>query len=100
MIYDSINRAEQGEIIVFPETALIFSEKDNLNFLNEIRFLSTQKNITLITGIVERQDSKTMRNRLQTVGATESYYDKVILVPFGEFIPLEAYLGSFWIFLA
>ena len=95
MIYDSISRAEQGEIIVFPETALILSEKDNLNFLNEIRFLSTQKNITLITGIVERQDSKTMRNRLQTVGATESYYDKVKLVPFGEFIPLEAYLGSF-----
>ena len=95
MIYDSISRAEQGEIIVFPETALILSEKDNLNFLNEIRFLSTQKNITLITGIVQRQDSKTMRNRLQSLGASESHYDKVKLVPFGEFIPLEDYLGSF-----
>ena len=95
MIEKSIEDANDGDLIVFPETALILSEKDNQPFMNRIKSKSSEKNITLITGILEREDNYRVRNRLQTLGTMEDVYDKVKLVPFGEFIPLEKYLGSF-----
>ncbi len=95
MMEKAIEDAIDGDLIVFPETALILSEKDNKPFMNLIRSKSFEKNITLITGIIEREDDYRIRNRLQTLGAMEDVYDKVKLVPFGEFIPLERYLGSF-----
>ena len=95
MMEKAIEDANDGDLIVFPETALILSEKDNKPFMNLIREKSFEKNITLITGIIEREDDYRIRNRLQTLGAMEDVYDKVKLVPFGEFIPLERYLGSF-----
>ena len=95
MIEKSIEDANDGDLIVFPETALILSEKDNQPFMNRIKSKSSEKNITLITGILEREDNYRVRNRLQTLGTMEDAYDKVKLVPFGEFIPLEKYLGSF-----
>ena len=95
MMEKAIEDGNDGDLIVFPETALILSEKDNKSFMNLIRRKSFEKNITLITGILEREDDYRIRNRLQTLGAMEGVYDKVKLVPFGEFIPLEKYLGSF-----
>ena len=95
MMEKAIEDANDGDLIVFPETALILSEKDNKPFMNLIRNKSFEKNITLITGIIEREDDYRIRNRLQTLGAMEDVYDKVKLVPFGEFIPFEKYLGSF-----
>ena len=74
---------------------MILSENDNKTFMNLVRSKSYEKNITLITGIIEREDDYKIRNRLQTLGAMEDVYDKIKLVPFGEFIPLEKYLGSF-----
>ena len=91
----AIENANEGDLIVFPETALILPEKDNKPFMNLIRSKSFEKNITLITGILEREDDYRIRNRLQTLGTMEDVYDKVKLVPFGEFIPLEKHLGNF-----
>ena len=95
MMEKAIEDASEGDLIVFPETALILSENDNKTFMNLVRSKSFEKNITLITGIIEREDDYKIRNRLQTLGAMEDVYDKIKLVPFGEFIPLEKYLGSF-----
>ena len=95
MIEQSIETAEEGDLIVFPETALVLSEKDNESFMDLIHYKSSKKNLTLISGIVEREGNLNIRNRLQAFGSIETHYDKVKLVPFGEFIPLEGYLGSF-----
>ena len=94
MIEKAIDNAQHGELIVFPETALILSEEDNRAFMELVRYKSSKKDLTLITGIVEREDKFRVRNRLQALGSINTYYDKVKLVPFGEFIPFERYLGN------
>ena len=94
MIEQSIEDSEEGDLIVFPETALILSEKDNKPFMDLIKHKSSKKNLTLVTGIVEREGNLRIRNRLQAIGSIDTHYDKVKLVPFGEFIPFERYLGS------
>ena len=94
MIEQSIEDSEEGGLIVFPETALILSEKDNKPFMDLIKHKSSKKNLTLVTGIVEREGNLRIRNRLQAIGSIDTHYDKVKLVPFGEFIPFERYLGS------
>ena len=71
MIEKSIEDANDGDLIVFPETALILSEKDNQPFMNRIKSKSSEKNITLITGILEREDNYRVRNRLQTLCTME-----------------------------
>ena len=56
--------------------------------------MSSQKNLTLVTGIVERENNYKIRNRLRFLGLADKKYDKTKLVPFGEFIPLESILGN------
>ena len=64
MIERAIGNAEKGELIIFPETALILSEKDNKSFTEMVNFKSKEKNLTLLTGIVERESNFKIRNRL------------------------------------
>ena len=52
MMERAINNGEEGEIIVFPETALIFSRNEIKDWLTYIDHKAKQKNITLITGII------------------------------------------------
>ena len=95
LIEKAIDDAEDRELILFPETALILSEKDNKSFIDSMNYKSSKKNLTLITGIVEREDENRIKNRLITLGSVNTHYDKIKLVPFGEFIPLKSYLGGF-----
>ena len=46
MIEQSIETAEEGDLIVFPETALVLSEKDNESFMDLIHYKSSEKNLT------------------------------------------------------
>ena len=94
MMQVALDNAEEGEIIVFPETALIFSENEIKDWLDYIKLKAELKEVTLITGIVEREESFKVRNRILGLGMANSHYDKVKLVPFGEFIPFEAQTGK------
>ena len=94
MMQVALDNAKEGEIIVFPETALIFSENEIKDWLDYIKLKAELKEVTLITGIVEREESFKVRNRILGLGMANSHYDKVKLVPFGEFIPFEAQTGK------
>jgi len=94
MMEKAVNDAEEGEIIVFPETALIFSKNEITDWLSYIDHKAEQKEITLITGIIEREGDFKVRNRILGLGIANSHYDKVKLVPFGEFIPFESLTGK------
>jgi len=94
MMEIALTNASEGEIIVFPETALIFSENEIKDWLDYIDHKAEQKEVTLITGIIEREEGFKVRNRILGLGMANSHYDKVKLVPFGEFIPFEGLTGK------
>lgn len=94
----SISNAEQGEFIFFPETALILNEDRMKPWILDLSEEAKSKDLSLITGIVARYDinkNDKSLNRVKGYGIAEGYYDKVQLVPFGEYIPLRVYLGKF-----
>ena len=96
MMEKAIENAEEGEVIVFPETALIFSQNEIKDWIAYIDYKAEQKKITFITGIIEREEGSKVRNRILGLGAENWHYDKVKLVPFGEFIPFENIAGKFF----
>ena len=94
MIEEAIERGMEGEIIVFPETAIIFSQSEMADWIGHIEHQAREKGITLLTGIVEREDNYKVRNRILGLGEADTHYDKIKLVPFGEFIPFEHLTGK------
>ena len=98
LVKDSVLNADEGEFIFFPETALIFDKEEMQPWFSDLEGQASQRNISLISGIFakdpENPGSIERYNRIQGFGATKGYYDKIHLVPFGEFIPLKDYIGK------
>jgi len=85
--------------LIWPETAFPFLLEDNPNALATIGALLPE-GTTLITGAaraeaVEGEEEPRVFNSLQVIdgaGAVRASYDKVHLVPFGEYLPFEGLL--------
>nr|ADN12156.1 apolipoprotein N-acyltransferase [Gloeothece verrucosa PCC 7822] len=87
---------EKVDIILTPETALPFFWKDIVNFSSFYRAILDKKVPTWLGAFGQQGTSFT--NSLFTVtgtGTLFSRYDKVKLVPLGEYIPFEEILGGF-----
>ena len=56
MIETAIEVAEEGEVIVFPETALIFSQNEIKDWIAYIDYKAEQKNITIIKFLNKKID--------------------------------------------
>ena len=98
LIEESISVAKDNEFIFFPETALILEKEKLEPWISNIEKDAIKRNISLISGIIARDSDKKYSieryNRIQGFGSIKGYYDKIHLVPFGEYIPLKRYVGK------
>lgn len=82
---------DEADIILWPESALPAYRHQLAPFLSEIDGLASQHNTTLITGIPVRTATGP-HNSIIAIGAGSGEHHKQKLVPFGEYVPLEAWL--------
>ena len=92
-----INLAEEGaEAILTPETALPFQWTQQVNQRSDFYKAILEQQVPVWVGAFGRKGSR-YTNSLYSIneeGETLSRFDKVKLVPLGEYIPLEAWLGK------
>jgi len=100
--YERLTRSTYGfspDLIVWPETAVPFFFQDGPALAETIFALVEESKAALIFGSpAYRRNGHQLRyyNRaylLRPDGKTIEYYDKVHLVPFGEYVPLKGLLG-------
>ncbi|MCX7724477.1 MAG: apolipoprotein N-acyltransferase [Thermodesulfovibrio sp.] len=83
------------QLIVWPETAVPFIFEKNKYFsMDLINFVKEQKVYLLFGSIMERQVEKYTNSAIliDLNGVIAYYYDKIHLVPFGEYVPLRKIL--------
>ncbi len=78
-------------IIIWPEAAITRIYSDALPFLNEINRKASDNESGLITGIIfDDAEKDTYYNSVVTFGKAIGIHHKRRLVPFGEYVPIEA----------
>ncbi len=97
-IYGDLTRkaaAQKPDLIVWPETASPTLLRQDPDLLQALRDLSAVSGVPLLVGTVDVADSGRPRNAafLLTEQGIVGRYDKIHLVPFGEFVPLSAMIG-------
>jgi apolipoprotein N-acyltransferase len=87
--------AYNPQLIVWPETAIPFIFEKNRYFTEDlIKFVKEQNVYLLFGSIMERQKDKYTNSAvlIDPKGTIAYYYDKIHLVPFGEYVPLRKIL--------
>ncbi|HVE70746.1 MAG TPA: apolipoprotein N-acyltransferase [Thermoanaerobaculia bacterium] len=97
MIGMTIEAADRGaKIVVWPESTVPLSYTETHFYRSEIEELSRRYDIDIILGSVATDPSKPNRlwnsAFLASGGRTIGHYDKIRLVPFGEYVPLRRVL--------
>ncbi|NTW06414.1 MAG: apolipoprotein N-acyltransferase [Syntrophaceae bacterium] len=89
------NMPVEGSLTVWPETALPFDYQDANKFQEEVRDVSLKTKSWFIFGSTSYENSKGKINYynsaylLSPQGEVKGKYNKVHLVPYGEFVPLR-----------
>ncbi|RYZ92433.1 MAG: apolipoprotein N-acyltransferase [Moraxellaceae bacterium] len=79
------------KIIIWPEAAITRVYSDALPFLNEVNRKAADSESGLITGIIyDDQEKDLYYNSVVTFGKAIGIHHKRRLVPFGEYVPIEA----------
>ena len=92
--FEAAFKASDGrDIILWPESAIPSPYYRARDFLGPVAERARQSESTLITGIPTRSaDGESYYNSILSLGQGRGQYDKQRLVPFGEYVPLEAWL--------
>ena len=93
--FDLIDQAikNRKNLIVFPETVFPFVLNKNQEILNKL--LKKSKDIDIIAGSVYYEDENYYNATYHFTKGVAQVAKKVVLVPFGEEIPLPKFLGDF-----
>ncbi len=101
-IYKGLTRTASEfspDLIIWPETALPFSFGSDEPLSAEVREFQKASGIYLLSGSILVKDVKDNKNILSNSavllspeGEIQSVYDKIHLVPYGEYVPLRKFL--------
>ncbi len=88
----SKNEWREGNLVLWPEAAIPLEYHRARAFLQQAGALATRNNASLVTGIPYREQSDAMPvfNSVVALGNGSGLYHKQRLVPYGEYVPLEA----------
>ena len=97
------NFENKYKIIIWPETSFEGFIPNELNLLSSIgKKIIKNKNTTLIVGLLSQENRKLFNSLIfiNTTGKIDYKYDKIHLVPFGEYIPFRNKLKKIANFLS
>lgn len=96
------NAAKQGaKIVIWPETAITSYPLQDPSLLAYLQRLAIANNEYLFGGTIDRPSRNTLYNTVLAISPTGTLvgrYDKHILVPFAEYLPLDNYLRGLPLF--
>lgn len=87
------NQLWEGEIVIWPETALPVLYQQAGDLLDAYSRIASQNDSTLITGILSLNEGL-VHNSITSLGAGAGLYHKQKMVPFGEYLPFAGVLES------
>lgn len=97
-IYEKLslqNVPAKNGLIIWPETALPFNYQDSSSFQNQVKDISLKTKSWFIFGSTSYDRAKDNTDYFNSAfilspdGETKGKYDKVHLVPYGEYVPLR-----------
>jgi apolipoprotein N-acyltransferase len=93
--YKKIDEAikQNYDVIVFPESFFPLYMNKTPKLINELSKLS--KNITIVAGSLSKEKNKNYNVTYKFENGNYSIAKKLVLVPFGEYIPLPAFAKDF-----
>jgi apolipoprotein N-acyltransferase len=80
-----------SDLVVWPEGALPFFFDQASGYVTKLSDIANRSNATIVTGMPTREGARRF-NSIVALGPIPQTYNKQKLVPFGEFVPLEATL--------
>jgi len=86
---------DKPDLVIWPEAALPVIAEEQQPYYEKVKDLAKEINIPLLLGAVTCRQDRYYNSALliSREGRTLAAYDKVHLVPFGEYIPLRGILG-------
>jgi apolipoprotein N-acyltransferase len=83
----------ERELIIFPETAYPDSYREGEDFFEILKSLAQSKGVSFLVGAYYEEKGKVFNSAFLITPQSIQRYDKVNIVPFGEYLPLRPYLG-------
>lgn len=90
----------KSDLIIWPEVAIPVPLQDAQDYVNELSDQATASGSQLIFGMpVRTPEEDGYYNAILSVGKHQAAYTKRLLVPFGEYVPMQRYVSRIFDFM-